>query len=365
VLFAVTLFLFRSFAAHRVELAQRYSSRGRAALTQGRPRDAIAALRTALSYRPGERGDELLLAQALGDDGRTDEATNYFLNLWDAQPGDGFINLQLARLARRRPNEHQAAIEYYRASIYGSWNGDGTVHRREVRLELANYLIDLKQLPAAQAELLIAAGNAPAVPAIQIALGDAMLRAADPSNASRQYERAFAEDPRNAVAYEKAGRLAYQLGDYEHARDWLERGLRESAGAPGSAAEPEGDTASLLKNAERILLLDPARAATDDGRVTRLLDNQRTASKRLDACGKQWMNLAGQISLPDELPVLTAQWAAASKSASRSALVHGPSLQATLQDLIDSTETLTAKLCGPPQGDDALLLLLAKQHKNP
>jgi hypothetical protein len=45
VLFAVTLFLFRSFAAHRAELAQRWSERGRIAISQGKPDQAIVALR--------------------------------------------------------------------------------------------------------------------------------------------------------------------------------------------------------------------------------------------------------------------------------------------------------------------------------
>ena len=65
-LFAVTLFLFRSFTAHREELAKRWSARGREAIASGRPDQAIVALRTALSYAPGEPSYELLLAQALG-----------------------------------------------------------------------------------------------------------------------------------------------------------------------------------------------------------------------------------------------------------------------------------------------------------
>jgi hypothetical protein len=61
---------------------------------------------------------ELLLAQALGDAGHTEESYNYFLGLWETQPGSGFINLRLARLAAKK-NDMQAAINYYRAAIYG------------------------------------------------------------------------------------------------------------------------------------------------------------------------------------------------------------------------------------------------------
>ena len=118
-LFAVTLFLFRSFAAHRTELGKRWSDRGRAALRQNQPEQAIDSLRTALSYSPGERAYELLLAEALADAGHTEEAYNYFSGLWDAEPGSGFINLQLARLAAEK-KEQAAAINFYRAS--NLWN---------------------------------------------------------------------------------------------------------------------------------------------------------------------------------------------------------------------------------------------------
>ena len=83
VLFAVTLFLFRTFAAHRHELAQRWAARGQAALVSGHPDQAMVALRAALSHAPGERSYELLLAQALADAGHTEEAYNYFLGLWE------------------------------------------------------------------------------------------------------------------------------------------------------------------------------------------------------------------------------------------------------------------------------------------
>ena len=132
----------------------------RAAIASGHPDQAIVALRTALSYAPGERSYELLLAQALGDAGHTEEAYNYFLGLWETQPGDGFINLRLARLAAKK-NDMQAAINYYRAAIYGTWEGDGIVRRREVRLELSRYLIAHHDLSSARTELLIAGGNAP------------------------------------------------------------------------------------------------------------------------------------------------------------------------------------------------------------
>jgi len=357
VLFAVTLFLFKSFSAHRAEIARQAGEDGRIALSQGRPRDAIGELRTALSYAPNERNYELLLAQALGQDGRLEEAINYFLNLWESQPGDGFVNLQLARLERQR-DERQAAINYYRASVFGSWTGDGVIRRRDVRLELANYLIDQKMFALAQTELLIAASNAPSIPGLSVALGDALLRANDQTDAMKQYQRAIFEDPRNAIAYEKAGRLAYTMGDYMHAREWLERSLRESAGAVSNAAEPEGDAAALLKNSERLLALDPALAPTRADRVNRILAERSIAKKRFDACFKQ------ASSLSTSMETLSSRWTASSVNSTPAALMRDDSNEDLVRSLIDGTESTTAKLCGAPQGDDALLLLLAQRGRN-
>ena len=82
------------------------------------------ALRTALSYAPGTTSYEQLLAQALGQAGHTEESYSYFMSLWTATPGDGSINLQLARLEAKR-GHRPSATNFYRASINGTGEGDG------------------------------------------------------------------------------------------------------------------------------------------------------------------------------------------------------------------------------------------------
>jgi len=362
VLFLVTLGLFHSFSAHRQVLAKRWAERGREALSQGRPEEAVAALRTALIYFPGEWSYELMLAQALGDSGHTEEATNYFLNLWEERPGDGGINLQLARLERCK-NEKQEAINHYRAAIYGSWEGDGVVHRRDVRLELANYLIDEKDFATAQTELLIAGSNAPPDAGMEIAFGDELLRAQDPKDALTYYQKAMTAAPRLADGYEKAGRVAYTMGHYAKAREWLERAVRESAGgvlAPGSAGSSERDgTGTLLKNSERLLLLSPSQASNARERVTRELDDKAIAWRRLQACMTQ---LQAEGSVPAAMQALSSRWTATGTTATRSALTGDQDNEQTLMRLIDDSEVLSAQMCAAPTGDDALLLLLAKNR---
>lgn len=364
VLFTVTLFLFRSFSAHRADLAQQAGSDGRKALAEHRPHDAIAALRTALSYAPNQRDYELLLAEALGADGRIDEANNYFLNLRESQPGDGFINLQLARLARQQ-NRKQDAIDFYRASIFGDWKSEGEVRRRSVRLELGAYLTEEKDLPEAQSELLIAANNARAIPdaTLDKAFGDGFLQAGDAADALRLYQKAMTDSPRDPIAYEKAGRIAYRQGDFARASEWLERALRESAGNPGSAADPEGDTATLQKNSERLLVLAPPIASTTrNDRVARELRNRALAKQRFDACLKQDGAPSGLGSTA--MQSLATRWTAAAKT-TRIDLLSDRATEAALNTLIGDTEILTAQICGAPPGDDALLLILARRNVQP
>jgi tetratricopeptide (TPR) repeat protein len=154
-----TNYLYQSYASHQVALANRWLQRGDQAMREGKPQAAIDALSSALAYEPSDRGTAIKLAQALASAGRVQEATVYFNALLENQQGSGLINLQLARLAARQGNESQA-IEDYQKAIYGSWEGDGYVRRREVRFELINYLIAHNRLDQARSELLVASGNA-------------------------------------------------------------------------------------------------------------------------------------------------------------------------------------------------------------
>jgi tetratricopeptide (TPR) repeat protein len=291
----------------------------------------------------------MMLAQALGDSGHAEEASNYFLNLWEARPGDGVINLQLARLARRRAARTEA-IRYYRAAVFGSWDGDGVERRREVRLELANYLIEQGDLPAAQTELLIAASNAPPGAGLEILFGDELQRANDPANALLYYQKAIAQDPRNSEAYAKAGRLAYQMGEYGKARGLLEHAVRVSGGDPGDGVE------ALLHTVERLLVLSPAAARREHERITRLLEDKAIAKRRWDACAVQ----VSKQGAPTAVQALNARWAQTQGISTRQELGADQNNEDVLTSLIHDSETKAAEQCGAPTGDDALLLLLAQ-----
>jgi Tfp pilus assembly protein PilF len=352
VLFAFTLFLFRSFTSHRAELAQRWSDRGRRALQMNRPQEAIADLRTALTYAPGTRDYELLLAQALGQAGHIDESYNYFLGLWDTQPGDGDINLNLARLAARK-GKTADAINYYHAAIYGTWSGDGVARRAQVRMELARYLVAQDALQAARTELLIIGGNTPDDRDRDMILGDLLQQAGDPGAAAAFYQKAIALQPKDPQALESAARLAYAAGDYRTAHVLFQRAEGVLAQMQPRAQLNPADV-ELMSNAGRMLQLMPNPGAPVRERTASIVADRAIARQRFDVCSAQL-----GPNLPMTWQALAPRWSGPDGTSKAPALMRDPARQEAVLRLIYDTELQAQKICGAPTGDDALLLKLA------
>lgn len=221
VIFVLTLLLFRSFTKHRQELGARWRTRGEAALSGGHPDLAIDDLRSAMAY-VSDRATEIELATALGDAGEIQEATAYFNTLRESAPGDGTINLQLARLAAKEGNENRAIL-YYQLALDGTWHGNGYDRRREVRLEMARYLISHHEYNSAHNQLLTADGYAPDNPDIKIEIAGLLEQAAAPQDALSIYQSIASRRKPPFAALEGAGRTAFALGMYRLATSYLSR----------------------------------------------------------------------------------------------------------------------------------------------
>jgi len=347
-LFGVTLFLFHSFNAHRAKLAKDWADQGRAALRAHKPADAVKALRASLSYASDNYSNQLLLAQALANAGETDQATSYYFDLKAARPGDGFINLQLARLERQKGNRPEATADY-RAAIFGAWQGDGTARRREVRLELVDYLIQQKNQAAARSELLIAAGNSSDDVPLKLLFADRLRAAGDVDDAFHLYVQATGDDPHNSHAFEGAGRIAYESGDYVRAHSLLVSAVDNLRDGDPRREE----LTALAHDAARLEELSLSRELPARERAEHLLTAARIADARLKACSAE----AGAANVQD----LETRWHAVGEGAKREAMVEQADGQDTLTQLIFDTERETAQVCGKPAGDDALLLKLATQ----
>jgi tetratricopeptide (TPR) repeat protein len=364
ILGAGTVFLFRAFSNLRADLSQRWLARGEAALRGGQPQLAVEDLRSALAYSPGQTKIEIDLAEALAGAGRIQEATSYFTTLWEAEPGSGIINLQLARLAVRQ-NEEAEALEKYRASIYGNWDGDGTIRRRAVRLELVEYLIGIKRFNQARNELMIAVGNAPDDPDLKLQMAALLEKAKSPGDASRLYKAVLLHAPRNLAALEGAGRTAFALGNFAQTRDYMERALATAAEASDSA-QARQDLRDLLQQAVDTLLYYPSPALSDRAQAERVLRNRNLALDRLRECG---VSLPGDppaappssAAQPAQLVELAAQWSAPPAAAKTTLpkLQSDPDLRQSVMRLVYATELAADRFCGAPTGDNAMLSRIA------
>lgn len=351
VIFVLTLFLFRSFTRQRQELGARWKSRGDAALRSGHPEVAVDELRSALAYVP-DRATEIELATALADAGRTQEATTYFTTLWESAPGDGTINLQLARLATKEGNESQAIL-HYQAALDGTWQGNGYDRRREVRLEMARYLISRREYNLARTQLLIAAGNAPDNPAIKLQIAGFLEEANAQQDALGIYRALAARRDAPLAAVEGAGRTAFFLGMYRLARDSMTRALAAPGAAKFSAGEKAADRFAL-DTSSRVLALYPSFDLTPYVRAERVLAIGKIARERLTSCAS-----TSPAAAP-KLASLVSQWIPFPAEMTARLLEQRPDSEQTILQLAYDTETTTAQACGPPAGDDATLLLIAR-----
>lgn len=351
VLFALTYLLYRSFENHRQDLGQRWKMRGERELAGGQPKQAVDELRSALAYVP-DRGTEIELATALAAAGRTTEATAYFNTLWESAPGDGTINLQLARLAARQGNEANALF-HYQAALDGTWQGNGYDRRREIRLEMVSYLLTRGHVNQARTQLLIAAGNAPDQPEIKMQIAALMEKAQDLPDALGIYRAIAARRGAPFGAVEAAGRTAYSLGMDRVSAQYLSR----AAASPSFAELPEGEKTAdrgMLQAANRILALYPAYDLAARTRAERILKVEEMAHARLTAC------TSGSAGAPAQLAEVIARWAQAPQRVTAAQLEQQPDVEQAILQLAYDTETASAKICGPPTGDDALLLEMAR-----
>lgn len=388
IIFTLTWMLFRSFQNHEQDLGVRWRARGERSLRDGHPAEAVPALRTALAYLP-DRKTEIELATALAGSGKTVEATAYFNTLLESAPGDGRINLQLARLAARAGNV-QLAILRYQAALDGTWQGNGYQHRREVRLELAGYLLSRKLFSQARTQLLVADSNAPEDdPVVRVQIAGMLVQAGDLQSALEIYRTLSNHRNPPYPALAGAGRTAYALGMFRAAANYLNRAFA----SPNAAKQPAPDQASdrtLLANANRILVLYPDINLPARARAERILAAKKIAYRRLAACSappaaapppakgvslkknpatnseapvQAAVNtaLSAAISaLPPQIAALQARWKQLPARLTVRALAQQPDLEQSIMQLVYDTETTTAQVCGAPTGDNALLLAIAR-----
>ena len=340
---AVVLFLFvgglsRAFHAQQDSLGNRWFSRGVADLNARRFDAAAAEFRAALRYSRDNYSYQLNLAESLLGLKRTGEAQAYLVNLWDRQPEDGVVNLELARIAAQRQETDQA-LRYFHNAIYAIWPGDQQVQRRDARLELIEFLLQIGAKTQAQAEMIALEANLEDDPAEQAKVGALFLRAQDYEHALAAFRMTLKSNRHQAVALAGAGLAAYELGRYPAAERYLQAAV---AADPNDAPSEE-----TLKTTEMVLAMDPFRPGVSAAQRSRIVVQAfAAAGERIKACGA-----AGD------------QWATMKPQISEMRLRGNPDLEAAAMDLVFNIERETSASCGAPAGEDLALLLVGKLHE--
>lgn len=256
VCFAGVSVLASMYNMHQQSLGTYWFTRGVADLKARNFAVAATDFRAALLYSRDNYSYQLNLAEALVGLGKTNEASAYFNNLWERQPENGLVNLELARIAARKKEKDQA-LRYYHNAIYAVWPDDQQDKRREVRLELINYLLEIGARPQAQSELIALAANEDGNAAQQAHIGDLFVDAQDYQDALAAYRESLRARPDNPSALAGAGRVAFHLARYPLAQQYLRSAV---------TADPnDKQSAALLSTTQLVLQMDPFRRKISRG----------------------------------------------------------------------------------------------------
>jgi predicted Zn-dependent protease len=346
--FALTGLLTREYRGHERSLATQWFARAEAERRQHATEAAVLAYQNAVRFSPGNADYRFALGRALVEAQRPVEAQARLLSLWEAEPGNGPVNLELGRLAAASGNKRDA-VRYYHNAVEGSWEDAPERHRREARLELARFLLDHGDRAGAQAELLPLVNDLPAEPSGILRIGTLLFEAGAVSRARAVFETGVQRAPREPSLLEASGHAAFAEQEYGAARSYLDRARR--AGATGERLDEE------LALSNEVPGLDPLqRRLPRSERARRASRAFAVASARLATC----LN-SGLATRPD-LASLKEERAAVARRATVRAMQKDPDLLDAVMDVVFRIEHTTQTGCGQPGLGDTALLLVERLH---
>jgi predicted Zn-dependent protease len=349
---AVALFLFvtalsRTYYAQREALGTRWFERGMADLKAKKYDAAVTEFRTSLLYSRDNFSYQLNLAEALIGLRRTGEASTYLLNLWEREPENGLVNLELARIEAQQGQNEEAA-RYYHNAVYAVWPADQEMLRSTARMELIDLLLRTHAKTQAQAELIALSANVGGDAEEQNRIGALFLRTEDYERALAAYRVSLRTEKDNPLALSGAGHAAFELGRYAVAQRYLQAAVAADASDTQSAGR--------LKTAEMVLDMDPfGRSISAAQRDKLVLDAFATAGKRLESCETRNAE-ESQEDLGDE-------WRKMKPRVTEAGLRRNPDTGEAAMDLVFRVERATSTACTAPEGKDLALLLIAKLHE--
>jgi tetratricopeptide (TPR) repeat protein len=351
VLFLAVTGISRAHQGQRHSIGERWFNRGIADLSAKRYKAAVTDFRGALLYSPDEYSYQLHLAEALIGEGQPGPALAYLTNLWEREPDNGIVNLELARLAAQR-GETELAIRYYHNAVYAVWPSDQEGRRRDARLELIELLLGINAKAQAQGELIALAESVAPDPVLQERIGELFLRAADYEHALAAFNTVLKSDRHSVPALAGAGHAAFELAQYPLAQLYLQAAV---------AANPnDSSSAERLKTTQLVLHMDPFQRQIPVSERDRIVVRAfQTAGERLKICKLGAVASGAKIGEPP----LADQWERLKPQITETGLRRNPDLVERAMDLVFRIEREAGARCGMAQGTDLALLLISKMHE--
>ena len=357
VLFAITGFAVKMHNAKWQAISAQWSTKGNKDLQAGRPQLAVDDFRTALLYSEENSLLQLQLARALIAANRSGQARDYLLKLWEDNPADGAVNLELGRIALRDGSMAQA-LRYYHSAIDGVWLDGADAHRRPIRKELCEALLDRGYRTEALAELVALSSETPDNANLRAEVGSLFMRAQDDDVALKQFQQALRLDPRLKAAWQGAGEAAFQLGDYRTARRYLVHALYQDS--------QNHQIAQMLNVANFVLEVDPFYPRLSLAqRRRRVIRVYQQALGRLKACASSQDESLDVSKAVTPLQTTHAQALKLNTEATESSLRRNPDLEDSLMNQAFQMERAASQVCGPARGLDQAILLIAQRNGEP
>jgi tetratricopeptide (TPR) repeat protein len=350
VFFVITGFTVKRYHASQRALGGRWYQRGEAALRANRPEEAVDDFHTALVYVRDNPGYQLSLAGALVKANHLAEAEVYLRTLWISQPGNGTVNLELARLAANSHNVAEA-IRYYHNAIFGVWENSQEANRRNVRIELCKFLLAEGERNAAESELIALQAELPPKASLHTQIGLMFAQVEDHRRALQEFQQAVKLNPKQPGAWAGAGEAAYQLADYTQARRYFQKAIEINP--------KDLQAAQQLEISRLILELDPfQRRLSQNERNKRTIAAFHQALSRLKQCAQsRGVNLQGQQVASPFASVYSSVKRMQARVRTRN-LRRNPDLITNVMDLVTQMEEAAQQSCGtPPAPDQALLMI--------
>jgi tetratricopeptide (TPR) repeat protein len=354
VFFSAVTGLSRVYHRQQEALGERWFRRGNADLRSGRLDRAVTAFHTALLFSRDNYTYQLSLAEALAAWNRKDEAYAYLLSLWEREPENGTVNLELARIFASKGDANQA-IRYYHNAIYALWPDHPEEHRRSSRFELIEFLLRKKEIAQAQSELIALTVDLPDDAALHDRVGDLFMQTQDYEHAIDEYRQSLRLDRHNHAATAGVGRAAFELGRYALAQRYLQTAV--------SAGPNDIESAQLLDTVNLVLRMDPYRRQISASQRNRIVvEAFGVVGDRLKACAAT-TKAGGVVAPTKEEQTLYTQWSAMKPKITEWGLRRDPDMVEKAMDLVFTIERQTSTQCGPPAGKDLALLLISKLHE--